>query len=121
MHPLKLLFTIQKKLQAIEQRIGKSSKAKDAPRVIDIDILLFGLERLSQYDLTIPHPCWKERLFVIQPLSDLVKTLAIPTIDGVREIDLFDLKEKFTNPNKEHVVLLSASALISLPSSTDYS
>lgn len=65
-----------KALQSIETELGKIPKAKNAPRIIDIDILFFGDQIFSTPDLELPHPRWKERLFVLTPLSDLVQTLS---------------------------------------------
>jgi 2-amino-4-hydroxy-6-hydroxymethyldihydropteridine diphosphokinase len=74
--PLSLLFELQK----IENKLGKLPKAKQEPRVIDCDILFYGDEVVSLPELEIPHPRWRERLFVLQPLADLVDRLQIPGI-----------------------------------------
>lgn len=81
------------KLQQIEATHGKVPKPKNAPRPIDIDLLFYGNERHNSVDCEIPHPRWKERLFVIKPLSDLTSSIVIP---GVNEGDkgvLVDLME----------------------------
>lgn len=70
--PMELLAELQK----IERHFGQSPKPKNAPRLIDLDILFFGREKILTPDLEIPHPRWKERLFVIRPLSDL--TACVP-------------------------------------------
>jgi 2-amino-4-hydroxy-6-hydroxymethyldihydropteridine diphosphokinase len=67
-----------KELQKIEQKYGKMPKAKNAPRSLDIDIILFGTEQIQLPLLTVPHPHWKDRLFVLIPLKDLADKLHIP-------------------------------------------
>ncbi len=74
-------------LQAIELQHGKQPKAKDEPRVLDIDIILWGQETRASQDLTIPHAHWQERLFVLAPLADLTKSVVLP--DGI----CYDVKE----------------------------
>lgn len=97
-------------LQKIETGLGKAPpKLKDAPRTIDLDILLFGLETYQDKDLIIPHPRWKERLFVLVPLIDLTSELTFPDPDsssGTTTINLQDYLHTFANPNKETVLLL---------------
>jgi 2-amino-4-hydroxy-6-hydroxymethyldihydropteridine diphosphokinase len=63
-------------LQEIETKLGKIPKEKNAPRKIDLDILFFGELLYSDGNLEIPHPRWKERLFVLIPLMDLTSNLA---------------------------------------------
>ncbi len=65
--PLALLEAI---LQ-IEAGLGRVRTIRWGPRVIDIDILLYGQERVNQPDLQIPHPAMLERAFVLVPLRDV--------------------------------------------------
>lgn len=65
------------KLEEIERDFGKIKKAKDAPRLIDLDILFYGGEIYEGEGLSIPHSHWKERLFVLVPLLDLVKEVRV--------------------------------------------
>lgn len=58
-------------LQEIERAAGQESKCKDAPRYLDLDILFFGEQQIDDTLLQIPHPRWRERLFVLAPLFDL--------------------------------------------------
>ena len=51
-------------LQAIENGHGRLAKPKNAPRRIDLDILFYGNESYDDGDLKIPHPHWRERLFL---------------------------------------------------------
>lgn len=59
-------------LQQIEARQQRERKERWGPRTLDLDILLYGEERISLPHLTIPHPRMTERAFVLVPLADLV-------------------------------------------------
>jgi 2-amino-4-hydroxy-6-hydroxymethyldihydropteridine diphosphokinase len=59
-------------LQGIENQLGKIKKAKNEPRTIDIDVLLFGDEVIHTEELEIPHPRWRDRLFVLVPLAEFM-------------------------------------------------
>ena len=63
--------------QRIELAMGRGEHARWAPRVIDIDIVLFGDERIATPELTVPHPSMLERAFVLRPLVDLDGGLAV--------------------------------------------
>lgn len=65
--------------QAIENRLGRVRDPQNqaAPRIIDIDILLFGNRRIQTERLTVPHPRLTERAFVLIPLADLDPKLEI--------------------------------------------
>ena len=66
--PLDLL----EKTRAIEQRLGRApNPLRNAPRVIDIDILYCGDAVVDSADLTLPHPRMAMRSFVLMPLADL--------------------------------------------------
>ncbi len=57
--------------KAVEREGGRKTTPRWGPRVIDVDILLFGSERLSEPDLQIPHPRIAERPFVLAGLKEL--------------------------------------------------
>ena len=57
--------------KAVEREGGRTSTRRWGPRVIDVDILLFGSERISEPDLQIPHPRIAERAFVVAGLKEL--------------------------------------------------
>ena len=62
-------------LQAIEQRHGRERSFKNAPRTLDLDLLLFGDTKLSSPQLTLPHPRMHERSFVLKPLLEIAPEL----------------------------------------------
>lgn len=55
----------------IEAGMGRVRKIKNGPRIIDIDLLLYEGEERNTKELVIPHPRMWERVFVLEPLSDL--------------------------------------------------
>lgn len=55
----------------IEKKMGRVRTIKNAPRVIDIDILFFNKEIISTANLTVPHPEIENRRFVLIPLNEL--------------------------------------------------
>jgi 2-amino-4-hydroxy-6-hydroxymethyldihydropteridine diphosphokinase len=58
-------------LMDVEARLGRVRGVKNAPRTIDLDILLYGEERINEGELIIPHPRMGERRFVMEPLAEI--------------------------------------------------
>lgn len=58
-------------LQAIEQAAGRERPYRNAPRTLDLDLLLYGDARIDSAALTVPHPRLRERAFVLLPLQEL--------------------------------------------------
>jgi 2-amino-4-hydroxy-6-hydroxymethyldihydropteridine diphosphokinase len=58
-------------LKKIESYMGRTGTIKWGPRIIDLDILLYGQEIISEEGLTIPHPEMHKRRFVLQPLFEI--------------------------------------------------
>jgi 2-amino-4-hydroxy-6-hydroxymethyldihydropteridine diphosphokinase len=65
-------------LQAIEVRYGRVRTTRNAPRTLDLDLLLYGDGLISTPDLVVPHPRLHQRAFVLQPLIELVGPIDIP-------------------------------------------
>jgi 2-amino-4-hydroxy-6-hydroxymethyldihydropteridine diphosphokinase len=66
------------RLQEIEQKLGRQPTFRHGPREIDIDLVLYGDLKLMTEALTIPHPEFAARDFVLQPLADLNSLLTDP-------------------------------------------
>ena len=66
------------RLQEIEIKMGRQRSEKWGPRIIDIDILLFGDEVLESRKLTVPHPHMRNRLFVLIPLDEITSAIRFP-------------------------------------------
>jgi len=65
-------------LQAIEARHGRSRSFPNAPRSLDLDLLLYGEVEQRSARLTLPHPRMHERAFVLKPLVELDPGIAVP-------------------------------------------
>ncbi|MBS3935709.1 MAG: 2-amino-4-hydroxy-6-hydroxymethyldihydropteridine diphosphokinase [Sulfuritalea sp.] len=70
--------TFLARLFAIEAAFGRVRAEKNAPRTLDLDLLLYGDLRVSEPGLTLPHPRMTERAFVLAPLADIAPALDIP-------------------------------------------
>ena len=68
-----------KQLKQIEARMGRSIPVvRWGPRRIDLDLLVFGSQRIAEPDLVVPHPGVPERNFVLYPLRDIAPDLIVP-------------------------------------------
>ena len=65
-------------LLAIEQAHGRERPYRNAPRTLDLDLLLYGDRQIASAALTVPHPRMTERAFVLVPLLELAPALVIP-------------------------------------------
>jgi 2-amino-4-hydroxy-6-hydroxymethyldihydropteridine diphosphokinase len=65
---------------AIEEGMGRRRARDKGPRIIDIDILLFGDRVIDEPGLKIPHPAMHERRFVLEPLAEIAPAVSHPTI-----------------------------------------
>jgi len=63
-------------IKRIEERMGRVPAVRYGPRVIDIDLLLYGDEVIDTPDLTVPHPRMAERGFVMEPLAEIAPGVA---------------------------------------------
>lgn len=80
--------TLLDHLQGIEQRHGRERLRHWGPRTLDLDLLVFGEQSLSDERLTVPHQELPNRDFVLQPLLDLKPGLVLPdgrTIEELRQ------------------------------------
>ena len=62
-------------LQALENDAGRLRPYRNAPRTLDLDVLLFGAAQIQSQHLTVPHPRMAERAFVLRPLHELAPAL----------------------------------------------
>jgi 2-amino-4-hydroxy-6-hydroxymethyldihydropteridine diphosphokinase len=76
------------RLLGIERELGRDRRAERrwGPRVIDLDLLLYGNEVVDEPGLTVPHARLAERRFVLEPLSELVPELVLPDGRPLREL-----------------------------------
>ena len=73
LEPLNLLDL----LQAIEQAHGRQRPYRNAPRTLDLDLLLYGAHTIDTPRLNVPHPRMHQRAFVLRPLQDLAPALQL--------------------------------------------
>lgn len=92
--------------QTIEIQLGKVAKPKNADRPIDIDILFYGDQVYDDNELKIPHPCWKERLFVLVPLADLTQKIFLHQPTGSKYYALPALMEPLLSNSSQVIYLL---------------
>ncbi len=71
-------------LQAIEHRYGRERPYRNAPRTLDLDLLLHGDAVLHSPELTLPHPRAHERAFVLAPLAEIAPDLMLPGLGRIR-------------------------------------
>lgn len=69
--------TLLRSLQDIENRHGRLRPYKNAPRTLDLDLLLYGTEERNTPFLTLPHPRMHQRAFVLLPLRDVAPGLVL--------------------------------------------
>jgi 2-amino-4-hydroxy-6-hydroxymethyldihydropteridine diphosphokinase len=70
----------------IEQRHGRERPYRNAPRTLDLDLLLYGEQRIDTPTLTVPHPRAHERAFVLVPLAQIAPQLVIPARGCVADL-----------------------------------
>ena len=80
-------FELLNYLQTIEARMGrKRGKRRWGPRLIDLDLLVYGDRKIQSDTLEVPHPRIRERAFVLVPLYELDPQLEIPGLGEIREL-----------------------------------
>jgi len=92
------------RLHAIERRHRRDQAARaqrNAPRTLDLDLLLYGRLRLRQRDLSLPHPRMHLRAFVLRPLRDIAPTMRVPG-RGATPALLRRVRDQRVNPTRRH-------------------
>jgi 2-amino-4-hydroxy-6-hydroxymethyldihydropteridine diphosphokinase len=76
------------RLLAIERSLGRTrgEGPRFGPRTIDLDLLVYGDERIDEAGLTVPHPRLAERRFALEPLAELDPELEVPGLGPVQEL-----------------------------------
>ena len=73
-------------LLAIERRYGRARDFPNAPRTLDLDIVLYGETQVHEPGLSIPHPRMFERAFVVVPLAEIAPEAIVPGRGRVRDL-----------------------------------
>ncbi len=71
-------------LQAIELQHGRERPYRNAPRTLDLDVLMYGDARLEDEELTVPHPRMAQRAFVLAHMLEIDENAAIPGLGAAR-------------------------------------
>ncbi len=66
------------RLQQLEQQAGRERPYRNAPRTLDLDLLLYGSGTVDSAALTVPHPRMQQRAFVLVPLAEIAPALVSP-------------------------------------------
>jgi len=77
-------------LRAIESAGGRTRPYPGAPRTLDLDLILAGGEVIDEGDLQVPHPRFRDRLFVLDPLADIAPDL----VDPVTRLTIRQLRDR---------------------------
>ncbi|MBN1404948.1 MAG: 2-amino-4-hydroxy-6-hydroxymethyldihydropteridine diphosphokinase [Candidatus Omnitrophica bacterium] len=64
-------YRLLRELKKIEKELGRLKAIRNAPRIIDLDILLYGDRKINLKTLKIPHPRMYKRAFVVKPLKEI--------------------------------------------------
>jgi 2-amino-4-hydroxy-6-hydroxymethyldihydropteridine diphosphokinase len=70
-------------LRAVETAAGRVRAERWGPRTLDLDLLVYGDERIDTPELQVPHPGIAARGFVLAPLADIAPTLQVPGVGRV--------------------------------------
>jgi len=65
-------------LLAIEQSFGRERSFQNAPRTLDLDLVLYGREVIDEPGLVVPHPRFRDRAFVLEPLVEIAPQMSDP-------------------------------------------
>jgi 2-amino-4-hydroxy-6-hydroxymethyldihydropteridine diphosphokinase len=76
-------------LLAIERERGRERPYANAPRTLDLDLVLFGDAVIEEPDLVVPHPRFRERSFVLEPLAEIASDLVDP-VTGLKMNELLN-------------------------------
>ncbi|MEO8741516.1 MAG: 2-amino-4-hydroxy-6-hydroxymethyldihydropteridine diphosphokinase [Casimicrobiaceae bacterium] len=92
------------RMHAIERRHRRDQAARatrNAPRTLDLDLLLYGRRRLRQRDLALPHPRMHQRAFVLRPLLDIAPVVRLPGHAAVGRL-LRAVRDQRVTPTRRH-------------------
>ena len=81
------------RLLEIEEERGRARPYPMAPRTLDADLILYGRERIEQDGLSVPHPRFREREFVLAPLAEIAPDMIDP-VTGERILDVLNARQR---------------------------
>ncbi len=93
--------TLLARMHVLERRHRRTRAARNAPRTLDLDLLLFGRRRMRQARLALPHPRMHQRAFVLRPLYDVAPAASVPGHGAVRPL-LRAVRGQQVRPTRRH-------------------
>jgi len=87
-------FELLRRLRRLESRMGSRKLVAKGPRLIDLDILVYGQETIDTPELQVPHPRMTLRRFVLVPLAEIAPGLRHPAWSGTVERILSETPDK---------------------------
>jgi 2-amino-4-hydroxy-6-hydroxymethyldihydropteridine diphosphokinase len=81
-------------LLAIERERGRQRSVTGAARTLDLDLVLYGDRIIKDPGLTVPHPCFRERWFVLEPLAQIAPDF----IDPATKLTVAALRARVATP-----------------------
>lgn len=98
-----LVRELMQELQTIENLMGRQKAVKWGPRIIDLDILLYGQEVIEDDDLMVPHPQLHKRRFVLEPLNEIAPYVIHPAFG----VSIAGLRTRLEDEDKSRVEIFS--------------
>lgn len=86
-------------LEEIERRMGRTVGEKWGPRVIDLDLLLYGQEVIAEEGLIVPHPELHRRRFVLEPMCEIASYVIHPTFG----VSMRGLRDRLTDKHRVEI------------------
>ena len=87
------------RLLAIEEAAGRTRPEPLAPRTLDLDLILYGDKKIEEPGLLVPHPRFRERLFVLEPLAEVAPDWVDPVTGQSVSALLLRARRATTNPS----------------------
>lgn len=97
--------TLLTHLQSIELDFERTRSYKNAPRTLDLDLLLHGHETINSVQLVVPHPRMTERAFVLYPLLEIAPEILIPGLGAASNFLPLLTKQRITQLTPRHEFL----------------
>jgi 2-amino-4-hydroxy-6-hydroxymethyldihydropteridine diphosphokinase len=99
--PPRALLAALQRIERRQRRRREQERARNLPRTLDLDLLLYGRRRIALPGLVVPHPRMHQRAFVLRPLADVAPTATIPG-RGLARRFLHDVRDQRIAPTRRH-------------------
>ena len=99
--PPRALLAALQRIERRQRRRREHERARNLPRTLDLDLLLFARRRIAVHGLVVPHPRMHQRAFVLRPLADIAPAATIPG-RGLARRFLRDVRGQRIAPTRRH-------------------